>query len=85
MPLINVCVVTTPMTNVQNNGVSEQDIIESWCKTEQGKWVEEHAKEITAHIESSWASESFVIKIIANFDLDSYVAFRLMWPHKNDV
>jgi len=81
MPLINVCVATTPL----NHENIEQDVVDAWTRSGQGKWVKEHARKIETHLESSWADNTFIIRIYADFDKDTYIAFKLMWPKVNDV
>jgi len=78
MQYINVCVVTTPMSD----DVIDQDILDAWYKTAYGKWVKENASIVNTHIDSSWADESFVIKIVAGFEKEQYIRWKLTWSHE---
>jgi hypothetical protein len=79
MPLIKLCVAKTTL----QSDTIEEDVLDSWLRTDQGKWVNEYAKSVTTHLETSWADDSFVISIEADMDRETYITFRLMWPHRN--
>lgn len=54
-----------------------------FAQTEKGKWIEEHAKNLTYQSTAVMDSYGFGVTVIGDFENEDALIFRLKWENEN--